>query len=399
MRRIILGLGCFLCLLSCEKKPNVVFYNANVVDVEKGEIVPGMTVSVKDGRIMKIAKASSQIKEGERDLTGLYLMPGLIDSHAHLGNCGGMGWLEDAVKSYLKEGVTTVRDAGGDMRPVKDYKAQLDSGTIVGPDVYFSSFWAGTSYFFRRPRMDTKGYPTENAPWNQCISDTATLEDLEKMVIEAKEYGCTGLKLYSGLSFEMLQKIVPLCHKHGLKAWGHAETRLADAMEVVKAGVETVSHIYLIAGFKNSYSSEYRKRCFEPEEVAHRDSIYKEMIARGTILDATITVSSSMKFLYRMVNEAYRAGVKIDAGTDVIHRNTIFHKELNLLADSCGMSIPDVLRAATVVGAEVIGQEGNLGVIREGAEADLLILRSNPLESLAALQQREALYIDGKEVK
>ena len=123
------------------------------------------------------------------------------------------------------------------------------------------------------------------------------------------------------------------------------------------------------------------------------------MLSRGTILDATIAVSSSMKFLYRVVNEAYRAGVKIDVGTDAIQGNTIFHEELNFLADSCGMSILDVLRAATIVGAEVVGQEGKLGVIREGAEADLLILKSNPLESLVALQKREALYINGKEVK
>ena len=123
------------------------------------------------------------------------------------------------------------------------------------------------------------------------------------------------------------------------------------------------------------------------------------MIARGTILDATITVSKEMNFLYRVVNEAYRAGVKIDAGTDVIDGKTIFQQELNLLVDSCGMSIPDVLRAATVVGAEVVGKEGKLGVIREGAEADLLVLKSNPLESLNALQDRKALYINGIEVK
>lgn len=375
------------------------FYNVNVVDVENGKIVPGMTVSVKDGIILKIKKADTRIKEGEQDLTGLYMMPGLIDSHAHLGDCGRMGWLNNTVKSYIKEGVTTIRDAGGDMRPLKIYKAQLDSGTMVGPDVYFSSFWAGPKYFYMRPRFETKGYPTENAPWSQSVSDTASVEEQEKMVIEAKEYGCTGLKLYDYLSAEMLQKIIPLCHKHGLKAWGHAENRLADALEVVKAGVETVSHIYLIVGLRNCYSSEYRKKCFTPEEITRRDSIYKEMIARGTILDATITVSKEMNFLYRVVNEAYRAGVKIDAGTDVIDGKTIFQQELNLLVDSCGMSIPDVLRAATVVGAEVVGKEGKLGVIREGAEADLLVLKSNPLESLNALQDRKALYINGIEVK
>ena len=111
------------------------FYNVNVVDVENGKIVPGMTVSVKDGIILKIKKADTRIKEGEQDLTGLYMMPGLIDSHAHLGDCGRMGWLNNTVKSYIKEGVTTIRDAGGDMRPLKIYKAQLDSGKMVGPDV------------------------------------------------------------------------------------------------------------------------------------------------------------------------------------------------------------------------------------------------------------------------
>ena len=73
--------------------------------------------------------------------------------------------------------------------------------------------------------------------------------------------------------------------------------------------------------------------------------------------------------------------------------------ELYLLTDSCGMSIPDVLRAATIVGAEVLGQIDKLGVIREGAEADLIVLKSNPLESLQALRQQLALYMNGKKVK
>ena len=60
---------------------------------------------------------------------------------------------------------------------------------------------------------------------------------------------------------------------------------------------------------------------------------------------------------------------------------------------------PVVLRAVTTVVAEIIGQSGRLGVIRKGAEADLLVLKSNPLESLKALRQRIALYLDGKEVK
>ena len=157
---------------------------------------------------------------------------------------------------------------------------------------------------------------------------------------------------------------------------------------------------------KEGFTSEFKAKCFSQAEIERRDSIFREMARLGTILDATIKIcmTNNMEFAARYTNEAYRAGVKIAAGTDWVYMEgdrmkSAFLDELDLLADSCGMSIPDVLRAATTVGAEIIGQAGRLGVIRKGAEADLLVLKSNPLESLKALRQRIALYLDGKEVK
>ena len=55
---------------------SVTLYNTNIVDVENGKIIPGMTVSVKDGIITKIAKAKKKIKRNQTDYTGAYLMPG-----------------------------------------------------------------------------------------------------------------------------------------------------------------------------------------------------------------------------------------------------------------------------------------------------------------------------------
>ena len=316
------------------------------------------------------------------------------------------GYMRDMAESYLEDGVTTVRDAGGDARNVKLYKAEQDSGSIVGPDVYFSSLWAGPSYYGGRERMDTRGHVTENAPWSQEIKDTTSSEQLERMILEAKEFGCTGLKLYNDISFDMLKKIVPLCREHGLKAWGHFATFPAVAREVVEAGVETVSHVYLIDGTEG-FIPAFKTKRFSPAEIERRTSIFREMARRGTILDATVLIGMNdyrKEFVPRYVNEAYRSGVKIAAGTDWVRLengriNSVFMDELYLLADSCGMSIPDVLRAATVVGAEVLGQVGKLGVIREGAEADLIVLKSNPLESLQALRQRLALYMNGKKVQ
>jgi imidazolonepropionase-like amidohydrolase len=374
----------FFFLHAHAQKADIVFYNANVVDVEQGKIIPRMTVSVKDGKIVKIAKAAKKIKKNERDLTGKYLMPGLIDSHVHFGISMMGNNVNRVIGNYLADGITTARDAGGDVP--RSYKSQLDNGEIVGPTFYGCSFWVGARYTPRR----------EDTPWNRTITDSLSTADLERYVIEAKEAGCTGLKLYEGLSARLLNRIVPLCLKHGVKPWGHAEIGPATAMDVVKAGVQTVSHSYLLVGIRNTFDRTYKDRMFSPVEVARRDSLYKEMLSRGTILDATVAISKHYAATFPVTREAYKAGVKIVAGTDLLG---IFRQELRLLADSCGMSIPDVLRAATVNGAEVIGQEGKLGIIREGAEADLLVLTSTPLESLEALWQRQALYINGKEIK
>ena len=407
MRKIVV----LIILLACGSVvlfgQDVTLYNTNIVDVEGGKIVPGMTVHIKDGRIARIVKAKKRVKKGQTDDTGTYLIPGLIDSHTHWGNnTMKPGYMRDMAESYLEDGVTTVRDAGGDARNVKLYKAEQDSGSIVGPDVYFSSLWAGPSYYGGRERMDTRGHVTENAPWSQEIKDTTSSEQLERMILEAKEFGCTGLKLYNDISFDMLKKIVPLCREHGLKAWGHFATFPAVAREVVEAGVETVSHVYLIDGTEG-FIPAFKTKRFSPAEIERRTSIFREMARRGTILDATVLIGMNdyrKEFVPRYVNEAYRSGVKIAAGTDWVRLengriNSVFMDELYLLADSCGMSIPDVLRAATVVGAEVLGQVGKLGVIREGAEADLIVLKSNPLESLQALRQQLALYMNGEKVK
>ena len=138
MRKIVV----LIILLACGSVvlfgQDVTLYNTNIVDVEGGKIVPGMTGHVKDGRIARIVKAKKRVKKGQTDYTGTYLMPGLIDSHTHWGNnTMKPGYMRDMAESYLEDGVTTVRDAGGDARNVKLYKAEQDSGSIVGPDVYF----------------------------------------------------------------------------------------------------------------------------------------------------------------------------------------------------------------------------------------------------------------------
>lgn len=402
-RKFILLYSLLLGIVPTAFAQAVTLYNVNIVDVEQGKIIPKQTLKINQGRITKISKARKRIHRNQQDMSGLYIMPGLIDSHTHWGNfCNTSQNMKDLAITYLADGVTTVRDAGGDVRIIKQYQAKQENGILVGPTVYTSSFWAGPGYYKMIGQSDTQGYPTENTPWNQEVTDSLTNEQLERLILDAKEYGCTGLKLYNDLSYALLLRIIPLCLKHDLKPWAHFATLPATAMEVVKAGATTVSHANLIDGIDEQNASVDTQRN-TLEKVTERSELYKEMIQQGTILDPTLytCVENNMPANTFYTREAYRAGVKIVAGTDYINLKdqkyeSVFLDELNLLADSCGMSIPDVLRAATIVGAEVIGKSGTLGIIRKGAEADLLILKENPLESLSALQNRYMLYLDGK---
>lgn len=71
---------------------------------------------------------------------------------------------------------------------------------------------------------------------------------------------------------------------------------------------------------------------------------------------------------------------------------------MKVLHEKCGISIPEILKAATTNGAEILDMQGRLGCVSEGAEADLLVLETNPLQSLEALKHIDTLILRGKVV-
>lgn len=383
MRKVMIALLLLVANLSLYGQKNVVLYNANLVDVESGMILPAKTIVVEDGRITEIKNAAKHIGTNQVDVSGKYVMPGLIDSHLHWANFASKRpELDSLCKVYLLDGVTTVRDVGGDASVLKMYNQLVESGELNGPTAYYCSFWAGPDYFKLRG-----GDEAVDLPWNMEIKVGS---DYEKAILAAKECGCMGLKLYADLTYEQLVEIVTLCKKHDIAPWGHFATKEGNLMEVVQAGVEVVSHTYYLAELKGGM-----------------EQLFEEMLRRGTILDPTLTISIENKMEGTVPNfiKAYKAGIPFVAGTDYIditdknEYTCFFLHEIDLYVNECGVSIPDALRAATVMGAKILGKKDQLGVIKVGAEADLLVLRSNPLESLNALRSIEMMYLDGKKVR
>lgn len=378
---ILLFLSYWVTLSAQEK---VVLYNANIVDVVSGKIVPSKTITLENGIITKISNAKKKIRTGDVDVTGKYILPGLIDSHLHWANFAEDRPAMDSLCSvYLKDGVTTVRDVGGDATVLKKYNSYREKDGLVGPDVYYSSFWAGKNYFDLRGRDEDV-----TTAWNLEINPG---DNYEKAIINAKEVGCLGLKLYADITFEQLKEIVALCHKHGVKPWGHLASNEDNALEVVRAGVEVVSHIYYVNSMLKASKGT-------------QEELYSEMIKRKTVLDPTLTISTenNMDYVIEHFKTAYKAGVEFVAGTDYIeisddNNYTCFMlHEMDLYVDKCGVSTIDALRSATINGAKILGKEGKLGVIKKGAEADILVLNENPLESIKALRNIKSIYLNGE---
>ena len=368
----------------------ITFYNANIVDTDKGEILYNQTVKVKDRLIVSIEPSGAKVRPGEMDMTGKFLVPGLIDSHVHYANmCKDASSARSLSELYLKNGVTTVRDVGGNYLFIKEYDRMRLSGELTGPEIYYSSIWA--EYPFAMPSVHAEGADSEDNPWSRMFSiKDSTDVSLEKAVREAYEVGCTGFKLYINYSADDLKRLIPYIRKYGMKVWGHSsQINGADAMQVAASGIDVMSHAYLIP------RHYYPAREMSASDREYTSRVLDEMLKNNVVLDVTLKLShgSGTYFASEVAKMAYQKGVKLVVGTDL--PGCEIHDEMEILSRECEIPNVDILRAATVNGAEILGMKGRLGLIAEGAEADILILEENPLTDISALGRIVMTLSDG----
>lgn len=405
MKRITLSLllsVMAVAFLYAENK--LVLYNCNIVDTENGKVIPSKTIHVENGKIVKIENAKKKLKKGQTDVTGKFVMPGLIDSHMHWGSFAfDSTSAEYMSKEYLKKGVTTVRDLGGNVKNIHNYLNWVKNGIMDGPRIYYCSFWATGEYYINP--ADFKGSEYKDcAPWSRKFSvKDSTDTAIEKAVLEAKEIGCMGFKIYINYTPEELARMIPIMKKHGMKVWAHSsQYNGAKAIEVANSGVEVMSHAYMLCDDFQEIEE------LTDEKKKYLGEVCEAMKKNNVVLDPTVVISAynDMEFAIEIMKLAYAAGVKFVVGTDYMLPPTkgdkgflcAVQEEMKVLHEKCGISIPEILKAATVSGAEILDMQGRLGCVAEGAEADLLVLETNPLQSLEALKHIDTLILRGKVV-
>ena len=394
----------------------VVYRGATLIDGTGAAARANMSIVVEGDTIIAIGPAHADIAAAQGakavDASGLFVLPGLIDTHVHLATPPDQAQAKATLRRYLYSGITAVRSMADDARAVGELAREARVGEIPSPDIYYTALMAGPS-FFDDPRTIsvTRGGVPGKVPWMQAITEDT---DLPLAVAMARGTSATAIKLYANLPGDLVVRITREAKRQGLRVWAHSAVFPAMPADDVEAGVDAMSHVCPIAYQVSARQPQsYQERtavdasAFEKGDNEQIGILFREMKRRGIVLDATVRVQRESEreyakngqgrpprcgsaLTYRLAAQAYREGVPISAGTD---GDTdwqapypALHEELELLANQVGMPPLQVIRSATQIGAMAAGQDKLMGTIETGKLANLVFVTRDPLADIGNLR-------------
>jgi dihydroorotase-like cyclic amidohydrolase len=416
--------------------------------IEKNRIVsvqqvgyPG--VAIKDNRRPMLKAGGKEI-----DCKGMYVLPGFIDMHGHIGGSAQGTPAEYVFKLWMAHGITTVRDpsAGNGLDWVLDQKRRSAENRITAPRLYaYTAFGAGASQ------------PIQNG--QQAI----------EWVRANASKGADGIKFF-GASPEVMDAALRENKKLGLRsACHHAQMDVArwNVLHSAKAGLTSMEHWYglpealftqsTIQDYPLNYNYQNEQDRFEyagklwkqaaPPHSEHWNTVMKTLLDLDFTLDPTFNIYEASRDLHRarrlewhdtytlpslwnffspsreshgsywfnwgteqevawkenyrlwmnFVNEYKNRGGRVTTGSDngFIYQLYGFGyvRELELLREA-GFHPLEVIRSATLHGAQALGAEKDLGTVEAGKLADLVVIDANPLENLQVLYGTGAIFVN-----
>jgi imidazolonepropionase-like amidohydrolase len=379
---------------SFQSRP-IVFTHVTVIDATGAPAKLDMTVVISGERIVALGKTGKVRIPADAqtiDATGKFLIPGLWDMHAHLSYYG-----EAALPVLVANGVTGVRDMGGDLNQIDDWRKDIAEGKRVGPHIV-----RGGSFVDGPKKMDA---------FRTSITDVVTNEaEARNIVRSLKQRGVDFIKTHSRIPRDAYFALADEARKQKLPFVGHLPPGVTAA-EASDAGVKSIEHIEsLMEDVMYLDHAERDKRiqgALDELAGAKGATLYKRFVKNRTWVVPTILTKLKIggavfqRKFNPIINALNQAGVGLLAGTDFTFKSNgmrpgfDLHEELALLVEA-GMTPMQALQTATVNPAKFLGKSKTHGTIEKGKIADLVLLEADPLENIKNTQRIDAVVVNGK---
>jgi imidazolonepropionase-like amidohydrolase len=413
----------------------------NVIDVAGGTVAADATVVLSGGRIADVAKSADvHVPHGAQviDGSGKFLIPGLWDMHVHMvfGD-----WFpqsrEITLPLFVANGVTGVRDMGGELDVLHRWRREITQGKLLGPRIVTSG-----------PMLDG---PKPRFPSSVAV---ASPEDGRKAVDDLKRRGADFIKLQSLMSRESYFAIADESKTKGIVFAGHVPDAIR-AVEASNAGQKSIEHLTGVFEGCSTVEDELLKgpkglkrflETFDDTKAARLIALFAKNRTwqaptlvwerGGNLLDqrdlqhdsraryvpaswkngtwrrftedilkdqANDDLETRQRFVAKeleLVRAMHRAGIPFVAGTDTAAGVYVFpgfslHEELQLLVQA-GFTPLEALQCATRNPAEYLGKLGEMGTVEKGKVADLVLLDANPLDDIANTQRIAGVIAAGR---
>ncbi len=414
----------------CQETNVLVIEDVTVIPVDGTAPLANATVIIRGARIDAVgvglaAPRGARVIDGQ----GRYVIPGLFEMHAHTSKTRS-----SALGLYIANGVTTIRDAGGDHEELLRWRREIRAGTRVGPRLLIAGPYLESARNVDRMRKTPPEEMVE--PVERTRIPVGSPERARLVLDSLAELELDFLKIRTIQDEATYLAINAAAESHGLKLVGHAtgitpellleagqdaidhflyptldsltrESRMAHWAQFAERAVAIVPTLY---GFHGSlFPSQDSLRALVVDSLGE---VYprRRYISRFLHLDWKEQLeeqTSDRRALYRMlyestvrnVREMRDAGMMILTGTDVavvgIFPGFSLHEELALFVDELGMTPMEVLESATRESAEFLGIADSVGTIRPGMMADLVLLDANPLEDIRNTTRIGGVVVNG----
>lgn len=422
------------CTQSQEKfSPTAILIaNANIVDIRSGDILENRQVVIDSGKIRLISETieNPEAYADQIDAEGKFLMPGLAEMHAHIPQPPtSQQRIEDVLFLYLSNGITTIRGMLGHPKHL-ELRESAKEGQLLSPRIFTSS-------------------PSLNGN-----SVTSPEEAAEKVTAFEKE-GYDFLKIHPGIQLDVFDQLVKTADSVGIAFAGHVpvDVGIRHALESQYASIDHVDGFleglvpesenvnptkngffgYNFTPLADTKKMDELVRMAKDNEVwiVPTQSLFTKWFA-PTNADEMLALPE-MRYMPEEILENWKRRKQESTGEgsgfdaeqwqkfDTIRKQLIkklsdnghgmllgsdapqlfnvpgfsIHKEMRDMADA-GMTNLEILKSGTLNPAIYFNMEDTFGEVKEGRDADLILVDDNPMEDLSALQQLSGVMLQGK---